>query len=233
MPKSTAWLDANASPSEPDGTYWVPLALRDELDAVWNAEVEEQFDAYFKSPANPWLHVETFEDLRILMLRYILGREPMTPHSAGPLDEESKQILDKLIRINELGAISFSSQPGRLDQWGRQRAYLQILVDDSVVPALRDMAEGNGLVWASNPHQALEPEYGQFVVTENAEGEGYTFAPIGIAYPLGPVYPTIRAIQEIAAARTSVSVADTDWNTNRLFDLVIEVLERAQRSAEG
>lgn len=224
-PKTLAWMIEKGVPLDDDGVFLLSSELRPEQHRVWNDELDEQAEDYFSQQGNVWNEVRTFADLQHAMIRFVSGEEPMTPWHAAALNEESSEIQDKLIRINELGAITFGSQPGRDDQWGRQRAYLQVLVDDALVPTLRTLADANGLVFASNPHQALEPAYGQFTVTEDSDGEGHTFAPIGIGYPIDSSYPSIPAIQAITASTTTVDLADTDWNINRLFDLVIGVLE--------
>lgn len=208
------------------GTYRVAADRRDEMNLVLNSEVNEQSDVYWSQPDLPWRTIETFSDLRDAMVRYLRGEERMSPWSVGPLADESAIILDDLITINELGAITFGSQPGLDNGQVRQRAYLQLLVDDSIVPTLRLLADSAGLVFAANPHQALEPELGRFVVTEDSTATAKTYAPIGIAYPVDTVYPQIEAIDILVRSRTTVDLADTDWNTNRLFGLVISVLSR-------
>ena len=59
-----------------------------------------------------WKNVSTVSELGDNMIRYLRGELPTSPWAGAPVDPETVGILDPLIRVNKLGYITSSGQPG-------------------------------------------------------------------------------------------------------------------------
>lgn len=75
-----------------------------------------------------WYNCETWDDLRMHMLKFLQGEYHMTPSHFGPLQEKDPLYKEKLIKLNSLGIISDNGQEfeqiKRINKIDMQREYL-------------------------------------------------------------------------------------------------------------
>lgn len=86
-----------------------------------NSEYEEKInDAIYI-----FENVKSVNELQKLTLDFIKGKLIATNYHYGPLHIESKKIINELIKMNDLGFITISSQPGEIEyEIRRQRGYV-------------------------------------------------------------------------------------------------------------
>jgi len=75
--------------------------------------------------AGAWSSARTLTDLGELVARFCEGELSETPDHAGPRAPETERIAAPLAHANRQGFITSSSQPGVLDDTGRQRAAVE------------------------------------------------------------------------------------------------------------
>lgn len=86
-----------------------------------NSEYEEQVnDAIFI-----FNNVNCIDNLQKLNIDYLKGKIIATNYNYKPLEKESQKIITELIKMNNLGFITVSSQPGELSKTSKQRGYVR------------------------------------------------------------------------------------------------------------
>jgi hypothetical protein len=63
-------------------------------------------------------NISSIDELQQLTLDFLKGKIIATNYHFGPLHQESKKIINELIKMNELGFITTCSQPGDQEQRG-------------------------------------------------------------------------------------------------------------------
>lgn len=63
-------------------------------------------------------NISSTDELQSLTLEFLKGKIIATNYHFGPLHQESKKIINELIKMNELGFITTCSQPGNKKQRG-------------------------------------------------------------------------------------------------------------------
>lgn len=169
-----------------------------------------------------WDKVTTEAELQHKMLRFLAGELQETPWHRTPLDPESTLIIERLVRLTELGLITTCSQPGMAGSSERQRAFVEGLVNDAVVPVLREVAGAHGYIWSENSHREGAAPSGNRVVTYDA-GIPYSHITEGTAYPIDEGLP--EGLRAVVRGMTVVTVADPTWGSNQMFDALIDALE--------
>lgn len=65
---------------------------------------------------NPFSKVKTYKDLLDANVAFLEGKLETTPYHYGPVDEETKPLLEDLIKLHSYGFFSVASQPSKKDK---------------------------------------------------------------------------------------------------------------------
>ena len=87
-----------------------------------------------------WKNICTFKQAQKLMIEYLLGKYTGNPWSEGGIDKDSI-FIDTLVKINEKGMITVSSQPRANENQITQREYISGFVLTSQIPLLQQKLE--------------------------------------------------------------------------------------------
>jgi hypothetical protein len=98
-----------------------------------------------------WMSITDFTDFQFAMQEYLMGTFPRNPWNCAKVDEETIPILENLRKINVLGFVTISSQPGICsDENGYseiQRAFIEgFMKRDMVKSFVKKLAEYDILV---------------------------------------------------------------------------------------
>lgn len=179
-----------------------------------------------------WTTASTLADLGELTARYLLGEFPRTPTHYGPPCEETTSIRDRLVQLNRAGLVSENSQPGEIDQYGRQRAWVEGFCDATTREAIEDAGIRAGLiVLVRRPHAqrmrcfGFQDWYPNLPMTVDLDWRVYSDA--GGWTPaswLRKFYP--RSAVRVRLASWNVQVLDPEWGrTDPLWDTLTRALE--------
>jgi len=72
-----------------------------------------------------WGEAESLRELRVLSVDWLRGEVPNFPGYGGQPASETHEIIDPLVELNESGLLTTSSQPARIGEGWRQRAYVE------------------------------------------------------------------------------------------------------------
>ena len=87
----------------------------------------------------PWIAVQEFTELLVLNRKFLQGEILETPYYCAPIDEETLPLVEGLLKVHDLGLLTYSSQPYQDDRcfrvgedWAdyQQRPFLSFLVAD-------------------------------------------------------------------------------------------------------
>ena len=87
----------------------------------------------------PWIEAQDFTELLVLNRKFLRGEILETPYHCAPIDEETIPLVEGLLKIHDLGLLTYSSQPYQDDRgfpvgedWAdyQQRPFLSFLVAD-------------------------------------------------------------------------------------------------------
>jgi len=193
-----------------------------------------------------WQSVSTVEDLQRAMGSYLRGELGESLWYAGPLDEESEEILPFLLRLNGLGLIPNSSQPGIGEEQQiysheadplspdpseliRQIAFLEAFIRDefAVETQLKLQEKGHRCIVRRAGYDAPSDPMARFGVT--AVGmEWYTLVstdfPNAETLEIAEIYsPSVRALfrKELAI----LEITAQNFGETALWTDLIEILE--------
>ncbi len=72
---------------------------------------------------------KSIEDIQRLTIAFLRGEKTATSYHFGPLLLESTTLVEKLVRLNELGFITTNSQPGGHDSWHGHKIQKRLFVE--------------------------------------------------------------------------------------------------------
>ena len=190
-----------------------------------------------------WRCARTFADIGELTALWLEGYVASVPGYCGPPDEETKELIPVLAKLNRAGFVTTGSQPA-FDARGydgarwRQRVAVEGFAGPEMTPALIAAANDTGLTVVVRDPAALPRwryRYDRSVTVTTREGERYTA--FGVQLPrrhirdgwLGYGICHRDAAGTLCAA-WQVTVIDPEWGRP---DVLWRVLEQAIQPAGG
>lgn len=100
-----------------------------------------------------WAQADTFAALADLTALYLEGAVDRSPTHCGPPADETASIRDRLAVLNRTGlVVTYGSQPGEVDEYGRQRAFVEFFADGETTRRVEAACRLAGLrVFARRP----------------------------------------------------------------------------------
>jgi hypothetical protein len=181
-----------------------------------------------------WSSARTLADLGELTARYLLGEAEESPTHCGPPDPETASIADRLAALNRTGlVVTYGSQPGEIDEYGRQRAFVDLFCSTETLARVGAACRGAGLMVLAHEPGTRPPlfpwQWPSVPVTEDAAGHVYTDA--GGWLPPDDVALFHRRAgcrREMIAALLSchqVTIYDPEWGRpDLLWDVLADAL---------
>ncbi|MFE0654086.1 DUF6919 domain-containing protein [Streptomyces sp. NPDC059534] len=169
---------------------------------------------------NHWRGTRTISDLGQTMALWLEGRIDSWPGYDGPFGQEeengARHLIPTLATLNRAGFVTTHSQPGTVDQYGRQRACVSGTVHDRspLLGRLLDLQQQGFTVLRGWPRQAT-------VITED-DGRPFTFIG-GFHLRRDETTRTWRgigrqALRELKQHGAEIHVIDMQWGRdNRLW----------------
>jgi hypothetical protein len=156
------------------------------------------------------------------MLDYLDGEIGDTPWHGAPLDPESERILPSLRSLTAAGFLTTNSQPGGIDRWGIQRAYMEGLAEPEVAERLIERARAAGLYVAVNVRQREVDRNGlrYRCVSYSWKRGRVTGTSVGVADQL-TAYELPEGVKRVVAGLTTVCITDPAWVTNRMWQRLV------------
>src|SRR5262249_23122821 len=157
------------------------------------------------------------------------GDMPYHPngHSNGP-DEETAEIAETLAAVNRAGCVTMQSQPGCDEDGWRQRAAVELLVDDMAVRArLRALCEKAGLIYQEAQPRRWRTDYKPTVLaTERISGGEWTpnteFGAIPTRGSIRDALTVSEASVNAAETAWQVTIVDPEWGSSACLLAVLD-----------
>ena len=135
-----------------------------------------------------WKNAKTFIEAQELMIKFLKGKIKETPWHIGEVDEETVDIIQKLIEINRKGFMTVEGQPGtclektdintgeKYDEI--QRAYIVGFIENSKVKKLlRRLKDTDNFFYYSERLNGIEYNYDEKYILE---ANGKHFIPLTV-----------------------------------------------------
>jgi hypothetical protein len=200
-----------------------------------NTEYEEKINDAIYTFEN----VKTVNQLQKLTLEFLKGKIISTNYHYGPLNKESKKIINELIKMNESGFITISSQPGEIIESRRQRGYVCGLIKKNKYDKfIKLMYEISSHIYIRHTHDdslisslsriGTYPEW--FWISEG-DNNKYTHV-INKTYPFEYFIHT-DIYDELDEKYYEIEVIDLDWGReNYIHNKITGVLEMINIDSE-
>lgn len=120
---------------------------------------------------DPFKHTQTYDDLIAANLAFLRGEITRTPYHLGPVSEETRPLLDKLIRINAHGFVSTNGQPGDLKTGysAKQKWYYAIRQKPYITGFLPGAYLDAFVAFMANPTRSSQYDYRIYTIREFQE----------------------------------------------------------------
>lgn len=119
-------------------------------------------------PIDPFKLTQTYDELIAANLAFLRGEITRTPYHLGPVSEETRPLLDKLIRINAHGFVSTNGQPGNLRTGynAKQKWYYAIRQKPYITGFLPGAYLDAFIAFMATPERASQYDYRLYTVRE-------------------------------------------------------------------
>lgn len=193
---------------------------------------------------DPWTSAKTFTDLLSLNQDYLRGDRTVSPYRDRPINEETRQLQDKLLELHTYGVFTYCSKPSKrftwMDQGGnrweqQQKEFVCAIISsqsliEGILERLSDFKTGLD-IWVNqiNPRTTIKPNVALAVVRQRKIESRAWDETIVLSnhYPSDLFEPRLDALE--GRRLWSIDVASATWvSTND----VIATLRDAARSAE-
>ncbi len=187
-----------------------------------------------------WSGTRTLADLGDLTARYLEGEADEAPTHCGPPDPETKKIASRLAALNRAGLVTYCSQPGLADEWGRQRAFVDgFCTAETLLSLVRAACHRPEFQLLAHEPGSRPPRRGspqaEAVVTEGRDGRAYTS--VGGWLPPRDVrrfYRQAGCRREAVAVLTAcwqVTAYDPEWGrADLLWDTLAAALDTTHQT---
>ena len=180
-----------------------------------------------------WEEAKTFKDAMLCMIKFLKGKMDSTPWHYDKVDEETVNILPKLVQINKLGFMTVEGQPGFMDKSILPYFLERILEDNRVwvytekldAIKLHGMNKVDEDVLSSNTHVSES-----YIVPLTIDVQKDTlFTRLRVPASLGMTNISVidmnHTLQKDIVKNTElVVIVGKEWGDNSVIDLVIKSL---------
>ena len=180
---------------------------------------------------NIWFTAKSLSEYQGLIEEFLDRKRYATLWHAGPIENETDELVPVLKHINSLGLIPINSQPGVIQFWGKQRPYLEAITDELtaklVLEGLQD--HPNVKVFIQQNREKLPKHIkSSWPVTSSHEIKWKTYAPTEavhscMEYMWSPRYS--KTTWNMLNDAYTVFIYDTRWNNKTMWKNIIDALE--------
>jgi hypothetical protein len=181
-----------------------------------------------------FIKASSIEEIKNLNMEFIKGNMYATCYHYGPLNSESKLIIEELVKMNELGFITTGSQPGEDTNKSKQRGTINGLIERNKHDKFRKIlneicdeiyikkVEDNNIIEQLNSLSKPLPEW-YWVTYDN----GSPFTHVSMCdYPCESFYKC-NLWEKINKKYIEIEIIDMKWGrTNYIHKKVVETLEK-------
>lgn len=178
-----------------------------------------------------WQTARTLADLGEMTARWLLGETPDAISYDGPPDPETALIDTQLAVLNRRGFVTYGSQPGQVDEDGRQRAFVEGLCDRDVADRIHDAALPTDLIVLEHgPRRWGRHDVCAVPISVGADDHVYTVVgdwPTRQLVRLWMVWGGIpRRTRRVASRAVKITIFDPRWGRNDLlWDTLVNALD--------
>jgi hypothetical protein len=166
-----------------------------------------------------WGFAKSFEEFSKLNIEFLEGKHYSTPWHGGPIENETFDVLNEMKKLNSLGFITASSQPGKIEYDYTQNAYVEGLVSIEAAKKLETLSNNYpsiAITWLpSRNRKAIKPSSGSAWRKFDSIPRYSTV--------FGPIWRT-PSNRKFLMSTASILIDDQEEASNKMWDLIIETL---------